>query len=207
MRGGRSVTDRPTPITILAVDDSPEFLAAVRAWIESQPGLALAGTAENGQLALDANARLTPDLILMDGFMPVLDGFEATRRLKTEPGAPPVVILSVHEGETVEKEAWVAGADRFVSKAHFARDLPAVIRELIDGGPGRPAGPSRQEDRPVSPDRPDCKPEAPAERQATDTGWLSRLWKGARRRVRHVQSIRRPGVGMAGVCYAKGEQQ
>ena len=135
---------------VLVVDDSEEFLAVACSWIESQPGLALVGTARNGAEALEAVSRLAPELVIIDSFMPVMDGFAATRAIKTRPGAPAVVMVSVHDGSGIEHEAWAAGADAFVVKANLAVQLPAVLQGLgrdaeTSGRPARPAPRSKRD--------------------------------------------------------------
>jgi DNA-binding NarL/FixJ family response regulator len=120
-------------LTVLLVDDSEEFLDAAASWIGTQSSLRLAGTARDGEQAVEATLRLTPDLVLIDAFMPVLDGFEATRRIKTRAGAPLVVMFSIHEGQTMEREAWAAGADGFVPKADLAGRLIEAIEKIRAG--------------------------------------------------------------------------
>src|SRR5262245_34074174 len=98
-------------VRILVVDDREGFLAGASVWVASQPGLVLAGAARSGAEALVLADDLRPDLVLMDAAMPGIDGFEATRRLKTREGAPRVVILTFHDTPTARREAWAAGAD------------------------------------------------------------------------------------------------
>lgn len=169
-------------IEVLVVDDSREFLRAACAWIDNQPWLRLVGTAVDGAAAVEHCCRQRPDLVLMDAAMPVMDGFEATRRIKTEPPAPLVVMLSVHDGAAVQHEAWAAGADAFVSKGEFAGRLAGVIRDLFaDTGEPPAAQPSR---RPAS-------PESPAERSSL----FESLFLGARALfTKLVGNDRRPGV-------------
>ncbi len=80
-------------IKVLVVEDSPvvrEFLVHI---LGSDPGIRVAGTARDGEEALDAVRRWRPDVITMDIHMPRLDGVEATRRImETEP--TPIVIVS-----------------------------------------------------------------------------------------------------------------
>ena len=89
--------------------------------------------AENGQEALAAVARRRPDLILMDIQLPVMDGYEATRRIKANPdwnAIPIIVVTSYALGGDAEK-ARAAGCDDYVTKPYSPRQLLAKIREYL----------------------------------------------------------------------------
>ena len=90
--------------------------------------------AENGEQALAAVARQRPDLILMDIQMPVLDGYEATRRIKADPAfrdIPIIVVTSYALSGGDEAKARAAGSDDFVPKPFSPRQLLAKIRKLL----------------------------------------------------------------------------
>ena len=138
-------TSLKVPVRILVVDDSEEFLAAASAWIESDRSLRLVGTACDGEEAIAAAASTSPDLVLMDAFMPRMDGFEATRSLKSRPDAPLVIILSLSDGAEMEREARRAGADGFLAKFHFEARLVGLLHDLLGiereaGGRGAAVG-------------------------------------------------------------------
>lgn len=172
------------PLSVLLVDDSAEFLEAAGSWLATQRSLRLVGTARDGTEALAWLERAEVDLVLVDCFMPGMDGFEATRRIKSAEGAPLVVMLSVHEGSTMEKEAWAAGADGFVAKSDFAGRLPELIRGLVAAsGAGHAL-------RPVP--RP---PEDRIERSSVDSGVFRWVLDGFSARLRNVGNDRRARVG------------
>jgi two-component system cell cycle response regulator DivK len=89
--------------------------------------------AENGEEALAAVARQRPDLILMDIQLPILDGYEATRRIKADPTLKDVPIIAVtsYALSGDEDKARAAGCDGFVAKPYSPRQLLAKIRELV----------------------------------------------------------------------------
>src|SRR6266478_4963892 len=89
--------------------------------------------AENGEEALAAAARERPDLILMDIQLPVLDGYEATRRIKADPAlrAIPVIVVTSYALSGDENKARAAGCDAYVTKPFSPRALLAKIREYV----------------------------------------------------------------------------
>ena len=90
--------------------------------------------AVNGEQALAAVAKQRPDLILMDIQMPVLDGYEATRRIKADPAlkdVPIIVVTSYASSGGDEAKARAAGCDDFVPKPFSPRQLLARIRKLL----------------------------------------------------------------------------
>lgn len=128
---------------VLVVEDNPSFGEALCRWIEAQPDLALVGWCSTGSEAVDLAPRLGPDVVLLDGDLPEIDGFEATRRIKSQPSPPRVVIVSLHDGTTVRDEAWIAGSDGFVPKSAVYAQLPAVLRSFRPGGAGARPGPDK----------------------------------------------------------------
>jgi two-component system cell cycle response regulator DivK len=89
--------------------------------------------AENGEEALAAIARQRPDLILMDIQLPVMDGYEATRRIRTNPDLKSVPIIAVTSYALAgdESKALAAGCDAYVSKPYSPRQLLAKVREHL----------------------------------------------------------------------------
>lgn len=89
--------------------------------------------AENGELALAAIAKERPDLILMDIQLPVLDGYEATRRIKADPAlrSIPIIAVTSYALSGDEHKARAAGCDDFVPKPYSPRQLLAKIRQYL----------------------------------------------------------------------------
>jgi two-component system cell cycle response regulator DivK len=89
--------------------------------------------AENGQEALDAVARQRPDLILMDIQLPIMDGYEATRRIKSNPAYKdiPIIVVTSYALSGDEGKAREAGCDAYVTKPYSPRALLAKIREYL----------------------------------------------------------------------------
>ncbi len=92
--------------------------------------LKVIGEASNGSEAVQLARELQPDVVLMDLEMPILDGFEATRQIKTLLPAVRVVILSLHAGPEEVQSAREAGADGFVTKGASYETLLNTILSL-----------------------------------------------------------------------------
>jgi two-component system, cell cycle response regulator DivK len=89
--------------------------------------------AENGVEALAAVAKQRPDLILMDIQLPVMDGYEATRRIKSDPAlrSIPIIAVTSYALSGDEEKAREAGCDAYVPKPFSPRQLLAKIREFL----------------------------------------------------------------------------
>jgi two-component system cell cycle response regulator DivK len=89
--------------------------------------------AENGEEALAAVAKERPDLILMDIQLPIMDGYEATRRIKADPAtrAIPIIAVTSYALSGDEAKARAAGCDDFVPKPYSPRELLAKIRKFL----------------------------------------------------------------------------
>jgi CheY-like chemotaxis protein len=102
--------------------------------------------ASNGMEALTRAAETDPDIILMDLSLPVMDGWEATRRLKADHRTAdiPVVALTGHALAGISDGAKRAGCDAFVTKPCLPEDLVKEIRRVLDaastGKKGRRSG-------------------------------------------------------------------
>jgi len=89
--------------------------------------------AENGEEALAAITKQRPDLILMDIQLPIMDGYAATRRIKTDPALKsiPVIAVTSYALSGEEKKAREAGCDDYVPKPYSPRQLLAKIRQYL----------------------------------------------------------------------------
>jgi CheY-like chemotaxis protein len=91
--------------------------------------------AENGKEALDTATTLLPDVIVMDLSLPVMDGWEATRRLKRDPRTEkiPVIVLTGHALPEHAQAAREAGCDVVITKPCLPDQLLETIRRILDG--------------------------------------------------------------------------
>jgi DNA-binding NarL/FixJ family response regulator len=122
------------PIRLLLVDDQRLMREGLRTLLELEPGLQVAGEAGNGQEALEAYAALLPDVVLMDVRMPVMDGVEATRRLRERWPAARVIILTTFDDDEYVFEGLRAGALGYLLKDVSIQELAEAIHAVMAGG-------------------------------------------------------------------------
>ena len=121
------------PLRVVLVDDQPLVRAGVAFILSTEPGISVVAEAENGELGVHAAAAHQPDVVLMDVRMPVMDGLEATRRIRLADG-PPVLVLTTFDDDEVLWGAVQAGAAGFVLKDAPADDLIRAVRTAAAGG-------------------------------------------------------------------------
>ena len=121
------------PITVLLVDDHAMVRQGVRAFLETQPDIAVVAEAASGEEAVRLAAEHAPDVALMDLIMPGMDGVEATRRLTARsPRTNVVVLTSYHDDEHVFP-AIRAGALSYVLKEVGPDELAETVRKAATG--------------------------------------------------------------------------
>jgi two-component system, NarL family, nitrate/nitrite response regulator NarL len=120
-----------TPFRILVAEDDESFLDVITLLLEQDERFAVAGRARDGREAVELAERLSPDLVIMDIEMPILDGVEATRQLRAAASELPIVAVSGHDYEERVLEIRQAGADDYVRKARLADELPRALSALL----------------------------------------------------------------------------
>jgi two-component system cell cycle response regulator DivK len=116
---------------ILVVEDQEDNLQILRDLLTSA-GFEII-EANDGEEGVRAAVAERPDLILMDIQLPLLDGYEATRRIKADPAlrAIPIIVVTSYALSGDEVKAREAGCDAYVSKPYSPRQLLAKIREYL----------------------------------------------------------------------------
>ena len=140
------------PLRVALVDDQALFRAGIRMLVDSQPDLEVVGEAGNGAEAIELVRRESPDVVLMDIRMPVLDGIEATRAiLRTGAGAgqqastlPRIIVLTTFDLDEAAARAIRAGASGFVLKDADPEFLLAAIRTVHAGSAVIAAGATQE---------------------------------------------------------------
>ena len=121
-------------ITVLVVDDQELLRTAFSSLIDAEDDLAGVGRAGNGRRAVELVAELSPDVVVMDVRMPVMDGIEATRQSTVgRDAAPRVLILTTFDLDDYVFDALRAGASGFALKSRPLEELLSAIRTVAAG--------------------------------------------------------------------------
>jgi DNA-binding NarL/FixJ family response regulator len=121
------------PVRVLVVDDHDVVRLGLRTLLGASPDVTIVGEASDGHEALALDARLQPDVVVMDLSMSGMDGAAATRELvRRRPGAR-VVILTMHDEEEYLIPLLEAGAQGYVVKSAVTTDLLPAVRTVAAG--------------------------------------------------------------------------
>ena len=131
MNGERAVL--PKVARILIADDHALVREGLRTMLSGEDGIEVIAEANDGQQALDVCRELKPDLVLMDVRMPVMDGLEATKKIKAEMPQTSVMMVTMHENPDYLFEAVKAGAAGYVLKDASGERLLGAVRRTLEG--------------------------------------------------------------------------
>jgi DNA-binding NarL/FixJ family response regulator len=123
--------DVVTKPTVMFADDDPALLESLQKLLE--PYFKVAASVRDGQTLLEAAQALTPDVIIADISMPVLNGFQAARRLKALQPNARILFLTIHEDPAFVAEARKCGACGYVVKRCAPTYLIPAIHEALRG--------------------------------------------------------------------------
>ena len=122
-------------IRVLLVDDDALVRSGLRMMLSGAANVEVVGEADDGRGVLAAVDVHRPDVVLMDIRMPRVDGIEATRLLRAQPGAPAVIVLTTFDADELVLRALQAGAAGFLLKDTPPAEIVRGI-ELVHGGEG-----------------------------------------------------------------------
>lgn len=127
-------------IKVLLVDDQSLIRQGLKALLELEPDLEVVGDAENGEIAIHLIEELSPDVVLIDIRMPVMDGVAATREIQKRFPGIKVLVLTTFDDDEYVKAALQNGAMGYLLKDTPSEELAVAIRAVYKGytqlGPG-----------------------------------------------------------------------
>jgi two-component system, NarL family, response regulator NreC len=121
------------PIRILLADDHTVVRDGLRALLEREPDMAIVAEAADGRESVQLAEEQSPDVVVMDLAMPVMNGMEATRRILAANPRVAVVILSMHQDESYILGSLHAGAKGYLLKDSMRKELVEAIRAVSQG--------------------------------------------------------------------------
>jgi DNA-binding NarL/FixJ family response regulator len=122
-------------LKILIADDHVFVRKGLRATLEAQEGWHVCGEADNGRKAVELTQKLSPDVVVMDISMPVLNGLEATGQILKNRSSTEVLILTMHESEPLIAGVMEAGARGIILKSDTSRLLVSAVEALSEHKP------------------------------------------------------------------------
>jgi DNA-binding NarL/FixJ family response regulator len=174
--------DVPVPLRIVVADDQASVRQGLVVLLGLAPEIEVVAAAANGEEALRLVADKSPDAILLDLHMPVLDGIETTRRLTEQYPGVAVVILTTYVDDSSVVAALGAGASSYITKDADSADIVQALRSAATGlsviDPAvraalLAAATSRQE-KPAGPRVPEKLPDGLTQREAEILGMIAR---------------------------------
>jgi DNA-binding NarL/FixJ family response regulator len=115
------------PTRVLIADDHTLFAEALEAILATDDRIAVVGRARNGAEAVEFASSLRPDVILMDISMPVMDGIQATAKIREADASASVLVLTGSDSPSDVDAARRAGATGYVTKDRIAAELVQAI--------------------------------------------------------------------------------
>ena len=116
---------------VLVADDQTRSLNAVRELLGDS--FDVVGLVSDGRAAVDKTMELKPDLLVLDVSMPVMNGIEVAKELKSRSSEVRIVFLTVHEEPDILASCFAAGARGYVVKAFMDKDLMPAMEEALAG--------------------------------------------------------------------------
>jgi DNA-binding NarL/FixJ family response regulator len=128
------MTPPPAKIRVMIVDDHAVMRHALRTILETEEDLAIVAEADGGQAALELFSSAQPDVVLMDGSMPDMNGMETTRRLRQLAPEVKVIGLTLYEQTGYLEEMISVGASGYLLKTGSPSTVVQAIQIVAGGG-------------------------------------------------------------------------
>ena len=120
-------------IRVLIADDHAIVREGIRALMEAQPDIEVAGEATDGAEAVSKTGKLQPDIVLMDITMPLLNGLEATRQIKQLYHEVKILVLTMHESDDYFFKILEGGASGYFVKGGSSSELVSALHVVSNG--------------------------------------------------------------------------
>jgi two-component system CheB/CheR fusion protein len=133
---------------VLIADDHEIMRQGVRTLLASEVNWEICGEAVNGREAVEKTAQLSPDLVILDLNMPVLDGLAALREIVAKRPSAKILVLTVHDSDSIIHEIFTAGAHGCLLKSQTAHDLVRAVKMVLSGQVFRPDPANTQKPEP-----------------------------------------------------------
>ena len=127
------MSDGSAPIRILAVDDHALVRQGIAALVSTEPDLTLVGEAANGREAIQQFRKYHPDVTLMDLQMPEMTGLDAINAIRGEFPDAKIIVLTTYTGDVQILRALKSGAQAYLLKNTFHKELATAIRAVHAG--------------------------------------------------------------------------
>lgn len=121
------------PITVLVADDHSIVREGIRTILDLEADINVVGEADSGKAVIELAQKLCPDIILMDIAMPLMNGIEATRQLKTLLPETKILVLSAHSDDAYVHKMVELGVRGYLIKQNSFKILITAIREVAEG--------------------------------------------------------------------------
>ncbi len=115
-------------VRVMVVEDVPDFQDIIAFTLSSEPNAEIVHVAKTGEEALEAFAKLSPELVLLDFQLPGIDGLEAAKRMKEQSPNVKIALVSAYPEEALGHVARMAKIDDVIPKMDFG---PQRVRELL----------------------------------------------------------------------------
>jgi DNA-binding NarL/FixJ family response regulator len=118
---------------VFIIDDHPIVREGLTLLINRQPDLIVCGEAEEAETALDAIARLHPDILIVDISLNGPDGLDLIKTIRAKAASPPVLVLSMHDELIYAERALRAGASGYIMKQEGTERVVIALRRILKG--------------------------------------------------------------------------
>ena len=120
------------PVRVLIADDHDLFALTLQAVLDGDDRIAVVGRAREGKEAVRMALGESPDVVLMDLEMPIMDGFEATKELRAAGSQAKVLVLTSSDARQDAERAFEAGASAYLTKDRVIQELKDAIVALAE---------------------------------------------------------------------------